>query len=186
MTRRPFLLTCILSSWCLSCGPEQKKDDGGVTPETACVALCDYELRCPDPALTSPSRDECITSCRANSGTAPVYRKDVVDVLVGCYPTLACDVDNDTCINQAAFSSGANDPGVRACLARHEDCDATGTSFWDDLCPVRLLLITSAQGAFDLCMSKACGEIEACINAVAGRTQVGVPELPPPRQRVLR
>ena len=180
MTRRhSFLLTRVLSGLCLcllACGPEDEKDEGGgyesdgVTADAECAAECDWEQRCPDPP--SPTREECIAACGARWGTAPAYRADLFDALVSCFQTLACGASNDTCINQLVVTPPpADDPQVKACLAQHDACNATGASFWDDLCGMRPLLIDSAQAAFDLCMGQACAEIQACIDTVVGRTE---------------
>ncbi len=177
----PFLLTRVLSGLCLclvACGPEKKDDDGGfrsagVTADTACAAECNRQQRCPDPAVTPPTPEECIATCRARLGTAPAYRSDVIDALGGCYQTLACGAGDD-CSSQAVLvvtSSPENDPQVKACLAQQQACATAGTPFVADLCRTRLMLIPSAQTAFDVCLSKACAEIAACIDTVVGRTQ---------------
>jgi hypothetical protein len=182
MTTHPSpFFTRLLSSLCLclaACSPKEKKDDAGgfesdgVTADAECAAECDWEQRCPDPPVTAPTREECIASCSARWGTAPVYRADLLDALAGCFRTLACGVSNDTCVNQLVITPPpANDPQVKACLAQHDACDTAGTSFRDDLCSIRPLLIASAQTAFDICVSKACGEIAACIDAAVGRTE---------------
>ncbi|MBN1611638.1 MAG: hypothetical protein JW940_33695 [Polyangiaceae bacterium] len=181
MTRRySFLREGVLSSLCpclAACGPVQQEDDrggfesSGVTGDAECAAECDWAQRCAGPAVISPTREECIATCRARWGTAPVYRADLFEAFASCFQTLACGVSNDACVNQLVVTPPpADDPRVQACLAQHEACDATGTSFRDDRCGIRPVLIVSAQTAFDLCVSKACGEIAACVDAVLGRT----------------
>jgi hypothetical protein len=163
----------------VACGPSKKGSAGGgsTTPATAadldatCESQCSRSDRCPDPDITSPPHEDCVSSCLGKLGDAGVFRQDVVAALSDCYDSLACNVSDDTCTGEAVAvvtTTPTEDPHFQQCVSRHDTCDSGGGGFSDDECVLRFFLVQSAQLDFDACLQQDCSTISACLDGLRG------------------
>jgi hypothetical protein len=92
--------------------------------------------------------------------------------LAGCYANLACGTSDDTCGSQVIAQLSANPtehPSFSACMTKHDDCSASGTSaFSDDMCTIVFALTDAAKASFNGCMTRACAEVEPCVDSALG------------------
>ena len=141
------------------------------TVEAVCQASCDRQRRC-EPDAGTAGEAECVDDCVASAPSASVYRPGVLASLAGCFSTLACGTSDDTCGAQIIAQVSSNptaDPSFSACVTKHDECSASGTStFSDDLCTTVFVLTASAKTSFDGCMALACAEVEPCVDSALG------------------
>jgi hypothetical protein len=108
----------------------------------------------------------------ANVPSPGVYRPGVLATLANCYANLACGTSDDTCASQVIAQVNANpteDPSFSACMTKHDDCSASGTSaFSDDTCTIVFVLTEAAKASFNNCMTRGCAEVEPCVDSVLG------------------
>lgn len=104
--------------------------------------------------------------CDAELGTlAGRVRADAVAVLKECFDSLACDVNDDMCLNQALELVGADiqTPIVMQCLTKEDQCQGTPGDFRDDICATLALLIESEKTAASRCLERPCAEVPSCL-----------------------
>jgi hypothetical protein len=153
-------------------------DDGGGADVAAtsediaayCEATCDENARC-SPASTR-TRAECVSDCQSGTDRfAGVVRRDILADEAPCFETIACEENDDRCLDDAAAANGIDvknleaDPEVKACLARHEECAGTAGDFTDDICGVHLLFVTSKKLEVERCFDLSCDTIADCLGA---------------------
>lgn len=96
-----------------------------------------------------------------------IVRAEERNALLGCFATRACTVSDDKCVADAS-AKYATDPTVtsfvKGCTDRRAACS---NGFADDYCGGDFGLFTDeVRAKIQACLSKPCGEIGACFDAV--------------------
>jgi hypothetical protein len=141
------------------------------TVEAVCQASCDWQRRC-EPDAGTAGGAECVDDCLASTPSSSVYRPGVLASLADCFSSLPCGTSDDTCGTQIIAEVSSNptaDPSFSACMTKHDECSASGTStFSDDRCTMVFVLTAQAKTSFDGCMTLACTEVVSCVDSALG------------------
>ena len=127
---------------------------------------CSDEVKRQAACGTTITQASCLTTT-LGSCVAGAFRASVVEPLISCLGSRACNIGDDPCLGQAA-SLYQNDPTVGAymqmCLDKYGACGGTG--FTDDYCGNLGLLIPSMLGEMSSCLSQDCSQARACLDSV--------------------
>lgn len=159
----------------VACGGTTSTADEASSPaeiQAVCKAQCERKVRCD--GSTEPV-DTCMDDCTEDvGGIAPHIRADFVRAFADCYSRLECDVNDDSCTGRALESIGTsveeaeNTPDIRACIAKHEQCEDTESSFSDDVCGNMAFMVTSSRNFMAGCVEKPCAEVRRCMAPILG------------------
>jgi hypothetical protein len=136
---------------------------GGATAtdlQQLCASRCARNERCgsPDPS--------CQNNCANDIQHPGNIRKDFIDAYASCLDQLACDLSDDSCLEQAVNAVNPNwqqDALFNECTTRRAACQ----SFTDDICAAALYFTDAARERLRECLNLDCAAISACLDDLA-------------------
>jgi hypothetical protein len=125
-----------------------------------CATRCARNERCGSPDPT------CQDNCGNDLQHPENYRADVIDAFTACLASLACDMNDDSCLEQALNTVTPNwqqDALLNECSTRHDACQS---SFSDDFCAAAVYFTETGRQRLRECINLDCAAISACLQGL--------------------
>lgn len=132
-----------------------------------CNERCAWQERC------GKAKSGCSLECQTEAASFYTnYRAEFFDGMSECFRTLACGVNDDTCVaagTQRVEPAILDNSAFQRCQSVRTGCKAAEKpTFSDDYCASVVVLVSSAQDRVEECYQLACDQMKACLSAILG------------------
>ena len=124
-----------------------------------CDAICERRTRCD---LDDPEDEPCQPDCLRESADPRFMRGDVLRGLGDCYSKLACDGNDDRCLDQVVqvlVPDFMSSPLLDRCVEVQDQCGG----FSDDSCAYAIIFTDAGKARLEGCLNESCELVAGCI-----------------------
>lgn len=134
-----------------------------------CDTVCERDTRCTEQEEPDSDAATCRSECARESPVPELMRGDIVRGLVQCQRQLACDQNDDQCLErvvQQLVPEYESSPLLKLCLDVQDRCGG----FSDDACSYAVTFTDAGKKQLEDCLNASCDRVASCVKGLTQRT----------------